>query len=116
MSSNYIAKLLRELRLKHNYTQAYLGNLLGKNQTYYSRLEAGQSVLTIPEAKTLAETYKVSLSKFFDECDCADEVIIPSNSNKEFSDYLTECFKNEYFKLYRAYIKLCKDNDIDPEL
>ena len=43
MSRNYIAKLLRELRLKHNYTQAHLGTLLGKNQTYYSRLEAGHT-------------------------------------------------------------------------
>ena len=114
MSLNYIAKLLRELRLKHNLTQDYLGHKLGKNQTYYSRLESGKSELTIPEAKILAKEFNVSLNKFFEEIDCEDELI--EDNSAVFSEYLTKCFKEEYFKILKEYLKVCQDKGIEPNL
>lgn len=114
MKTNDIAQLLRELRLKNNYTQEYLGHRLGKNQAYYSRLEAGNREITIKEAEILAKEYNLSIKKFFEAFDYEDKETLDKTT--PFSDYLAKCFKEEYFKLLKAYIKLCEDNGIEPDL
>jgi transcriptional regulator with XRE-family HTH domain len=118
MSSDSLCKLLRNLRIKNNYTQAYLGKILGKNQSYYSRLETGNATISLDEVKTLAKEYKVSLNSFFEDDIIQDKTneIEPSTGTDSFKEHLIKCVKDEeYFRLFRAYIKLCRDNGIEPD-
>lgn len=70
--------------------------------------------MTIPEAKILANEYNISLTKFFEEIVGEEETT--QNNTSPFSDHLAKCFKEEYFKLLKAYLKLCQDNCIEPDL
>jgi transcriptional regulator with XRE-family HTH domain len=62
-----IAENLKELRLEHNYSQEYLGEVLGKNDyTAYQRLEHGKAELKFADAYKLARLYKIPMEHIFD--------------------------------------------------
>lgn len=57
---------LKELRLEHNYTQEYIGEVLGKTDyTAYQRLEHGKSELKFSDAYKLAKLYKIPMEHIF---------------------------------------------------
>lgn len=116
MSDEKIGTLLRQLRLEHNLTQAYLGKLLGKDQTYYSRLETGQKEIKLIEAKLLAEVYKIDLNIFYASDGLADVIgapvhLLAAEGTLDISlmEHLDHCMQSkQYLKLFRAYIQLCQ--------
>lgn len=61
MGENKIMRILREV---NGYTQEYIASELGINQNTYSKLESGQTRLTVDRVKKLAELYKVD-SEYF---------------------------------------------------
>lgn len=62
-----IAQGLRRLREEHDYTQEYVAEVLGKNDsTAYSRLEQGKTELKFDDAFKLASLYKVSMEQIYD--------------------------------------------------
>jgi len=60
-------KIMRVLREANGYTQEYIASELGINQNTYSKLESGQTRLTVDRVKKLAELYKVNPEYFFSE-------------------------------------------------
>jgi transcriptional regulator with XRE-family HTH domain len=64
MNENKIMRVLREV---NGYTQEYIASELGINQNTYSKLECGQTKLTIDRVKKLAELYKVNPEYFLNE-------------------------------------------------
>lgn len=57
---------LKELRLQHNLTQEYLGEVLGKTDyTAYQRIEHGKSELKFADAYKLAKLYKIPMEHIF---------------------------------------------------
>lgn len=51
---------LRELRRKHNKTQAELGHLLGTDQSGYSKIENGVHSLPVSLITTIANYYQIT--------------------------------------------------------
>jgi len=64
MSENRIMRVLREA---NGYTQEYIASELGINQNTYSKLESGQTRLTVDRVKRLAEIYRVDPEYFFSD-------------------------------------------------
>lgn len=58
-----IAEALRRLRLKHDYTQEKLGDVLGVEYSTYGKYEKGTSKLRLDQAKLIADFYKLSLDE-----------------------------------------------------
>jgi transcriptional regulator with XRE-family HTH domain len=58
-------KIMRILREANGYTQEYIASELGINQNTYSKLEAGQTRLTVDRVRKLAGIYKVDPDYFF---------------------------------------------------
>ena len=51
---------LKNLREDHDYTQAYIGELLQKSQQGYNHIEAGRAELKIEDLVVLCKLYNVS--------------------------------------------------------
>ena len=51
---------LKNLREDHDYTQAYIGELLQKSQQGYNHIEAGRAELKIEDLVILCKLYNVS--------------------------------------------------------
>ena len=51
---------LRSLREDHDYTQAYVGEILNKSQQGYNHIEAGRAELKIEDLAILCRLYQVS--------------------------------------------------------
>ncbi|MBO5409089.1 MAG: helix-turn-helix transcriptional regulator [Clostridia bacterium] len=51
---------LRALREDHDYTQAYIGEVLNKSQQGYNHIEAGRAELKIEDLAILCRLYNVS--------------------------------------------------------
>ena len=51
---------LRALREDHDYTQAYIGEILNKSQQGYNHIEAGRAELKIEDLAILCRLYQVS--------------------------------------------------------
>ncbi len=60
-------RLLTTLRILNGFTQAELAQILGRSQTYVSRLERGETTPTQPEAKTLARVLNTTSDVLFPE-------------------------------------------------
>ena len=59
-----IGERLKELRLKFNYTQEYIGEVLEKaDYTAYQRIEHGRSELKYADAYKLARLYKIPMEQ-----------------------------------------------------
>lgn len=59
------ADYLRQLRLRHDYTQEYVGNVLNISYSTYGKYELGSSRLHLEQAVKLAQLYKLSLDDFY---------------------------------------------------
>ena len=57
---------LRELRKKHNKTQAELGKLLGTDQSGYSKIENGIHSLPVTLLGTVANYYQITTDELLD--------------------------------------------------
>ena len=60
-------RFLTTLRILNGFTQAELGQILCRSQTYISRLERGEITPTREEAQTLARVLKVGAADLFPE-------------------------------------------------
>lgn len=58
---------VRKLRDKSGYSQEYVASVLGVAQNTYSKIENGQSPLTIERAKKLADLFEVEPEYFFSD-------------------------------------------------
>jgi transcriptional regulator with XRE-family HTH domain len=57
-----IGEKIRKLREERHYSQEYMALKLGISQQEYSRIEGGQSRLSIERAQLIAETFGVDIS------------------------------------------------------
>lgn len=55
---------LTDARLRAGLKQEDVAKLLGKTQSYISKLESGQRRIDLVQVKTLAKIYKVKLTNF----------------------------------------------------
>ena len=55
---------LKEIRLKNNYKQEYVASELGITQKAYSKLENGQTCLTVDKIFKLAIIYNTGLTPY----------------------------------------------------
>jgi|GEM_PF-1686614 len=62
-----ITAIMRSLRESHQFSQEYVAAELGINQNTYSKLESGQTQITIKRLEQLSKVYKVELTVFFKE-------------------------------------------------
>lgn len=60
-------KIMRILREVNSYSQEYVASILDINQNTYSKLESGQSKLTVDRVKKLAELYNVEPKYFLSD-------------------------------------------------
>ena len=104
---------MRLLREANGYTQEYVGSVLGIEQNTYSKLETGQSKLTVERMKQLSELYKVDPDFFL-----ADELqIVNNNSGEGSKSYTSNTFNNENYNegndtsLKSVYDKLVQEKD-----
>jgi transcriptional regulator with XRE-family HTH domain len=56
---------LRVLRIGKNWSQEYIAEKMGLTQAAYSKLESGQTKLTIDRAEKLANIYEIYPESFF---------------------------------------------------
>ena len=61
---NYIVEKLIEARKKANLTQKDVAKLLGRTQSFVSKIEAGQRRIDIVQLKEFAKLYKKKLDYF----------------------------------------------------
>jgi transcriptional regulator with XRE-family HTH domain len=116
-----IGENLRRLRMEKNYTQEYLGEVLGKTDyTSYQRLEHGKSELKISDAYKLAKFYKIPMEFLYDpeinneNFKGANQLNITPNLNKNLVQMTvnldgSEDFLEEQFSLLRSVNKLIAD-------
>lgn len=65
MANPEMAKLLRKLRLEHNFTLQGVAAALEVSQATYSRIEYGTRELTFKEAQLLARLYGIPTDELF---------------------------------------------------
>jgi ribosome-binding protein aMBF1 (putative translation factor) len=62
-----LGKRLREARNNARLTQAKVGQLLGRDQTFVAKIELGTQRATFVEVERLARIYNTRLVEFWDE-------------------------------------------------
>ena len=60
----FIIEQLKKARIEAGFDQEKVAELLGKTQSYVSKIEAGQRRIDIVQLKEFAKTYKKSLDYF----------------------------------------------------
>lgn len=60
----YLVKQLRKARLEANLDQKKVAKVLGKSQSYISKIESGQRRIDAIQLKAFAEIYKKKLDFF----------------------------------------------------
>lgn len=105
-----IHEMIRFLRKQKGYTQEAIANKLGLSLRAYSKIENGETNLTINRLTELTSIFGVTLADLFNY---ADEKT--SNKQKENSDDLkNDLEKEEYIlqiKHYQEIIKLLKEHN-----
>jgi len=103
-------KIMRVLREANGYTQEYIASELGINQNTYSKLESGQTRLTVDRMKKLAELYKVNPEYFLNE----EATIINYNTgNRSRAIINTQNYHDNHDQrsIQKLYDKLLADKD-----
>jgi transcriptional regulator with XRE-family HTH domain len=104
------SKIMRVLREANGYTQEYIASELGINQNTYSKLESGQTRLTVDRVKKLAELYNVSPEYFLSE----EAPIINYNTGARSKAIInTQNYhdSDEQRSVHKLYEKLLLDKD-----
>jgi len=100
---------LRKLRDNLGYSQDYVASRLGIAQNTYSKIENGQSPLTIERAKKLAEVFEVEPDFFFSDQEIG--VVNHNNGNDYKFIFNPETYIDNQKELLELIIKE-KDNQI----
>lgn len=61
----YTVERLKKARLDADFDQAKVGKLLGRSQSYVSKIESGQRRIDVVQLKKFAKLYKKPLNFFF---------------------------------------------------
>lgn len=61
--------IIRNLRVLRGYSQSYMACRLGISQQSFSKMERGESVITIERMNAIAQILEVSVSQFFHSMD-----------------------------------------------
>ncbi|MCL4386445.1 MAG: helix-turn-helix transcriptional regulator [Cyanobacteria bacterium] len=61
---NFLTKQLKSARLESGLNQVEIAKLLGKTQSYISKIESGQLRIDIIQLKELAKLYKKDINYF----------------------------------------------------
>jgi transcriptional regulator with XRE-family HTH domain len=69
-----LARNIRKARLYRNYSQDYLAFKLGMSQNGYSRIELGQTKLSVEKLAIIAQTLEVDIAKLIKEPEISDDV------------------------------------------
>jgi len=72
-----ITAVMRSLRETYHYSQEYVAAELGINQNTYSKLESGQTQITIKRLEQLSKVYKVALTDFFKDPEPSASTALP---------------------------------------
>lgn len=64
---NFLTKQLKSARIESALNQTEVAKLLGKTQSYISKVESGQLRIDIIQLKELAKLYKKDISYFLKE-------------------------------------------------
>jgi transcriptional regulator with XRE-family HTH domain len=68
MRGNKIGRVIRSIRLSKGITATFMANRLGyKSVSSYTRLEKGESTISVEQAKMIADLLSVNLNDFFYE-------------------------------------------------
>lgn len=59
---NDLAKRIKKLRLLHGYKQEQMAQEIGLSQTAYSKIETGDTSLTVGRAAMIAKAFGMSLT------------------------------------------------------
>jgi transcriptional regulator with XRE-family HTH domain len=62
-----IGQKIRQLRLRHNFSMRSLGDKLGVSHAHISKIESGESALSIELLEKIANLFKVKITFFFEE-------------------------------------------------
>jgi transcriptional regulator with XRE-family HTH domain len=65
--SNFLIKQLRNARIDAELNQVQAASLLGKTQSYISKIESGQLRVDVIQLKELARVYKKDIGYFLKE-------------------------------------------------
>lgn len=60
----FLVERLKKARIEAGFDQEKVAELLGKTQSYISKIEAGQRRVDVVQLKEFAKTYKKSLDYF----------------------------------------------------
>lgn len=90
-------KLVRDARLKKEYSQEYVAHLLGVSQSKYSRLEKGEITFDIEELSKIIDLLDLNPLEVIDFTE-KQQIFINSsysgNSNTTINEINTETIKN----------------------
>jgi transcriptional regulator with XRE-family HTH domain len=69
-----LARNIRKARLYRNYSQDYLAYKLNMSQNGYSKIELGQSTLSVEKLIIIAQTLEVDIAKLITEPEISDDI------------------------------------------
>lgn len=97
-----IAYVLKRLREERNYSQEYVAEKLGKNDsTAYSRIEQGRTELKYEDALKLALLYKIPMESIYD----------PNYTEKDIDAFREE--RPHYFNQSKLNLSITLDGSLD---
>lgn len=108
---NQVAERIKTFREKKNYTQTYLAQQLGISQKAYSKIENGDTKLTVDHLMKISEVLEVSPNELFN----SDSFSIYNNYHTHNGEGIV-INKHTSEKIIELYDQLLKAKDDEIEL
>lgn len=110
MNVKDITQKIVKLREEKNYSQTYLADKLGMSQKAYSKIETGETKLTVFHLMKIAEVLEVNLTELFD----ASNVNIYNNYHTHNGEgiVINKTASEEIKELYEKLLQ-AKDREIE---
>lgn len=120
-----ISKKIKKLRDTNGYSQDYIAEKIGISQAAYSKIESGQTNITIERANQLAKLYDIDTEYFFSSDDGKnihygqDNSYGPIHTNNNYfnDDRINELYsnlineKNKIIQEYKEIINILRENN-----
>ncbi len=75
-------EIIKELRIKNNYSQNELAEMLCMTQQAYSKIENGTTLVGVYQLQKLAKLYKINIIEFFNNYSNEIQEIFDSKTNE----------------------------------